>query len=160
MNLSTHITVVADASGSMGSIALEVSQAINKLLDEQKAVEGDCSLSFYFFDSLVRREYKGELRDAPEFTINAGGMTALNDAIGRAINETGEFLRDKPEAERPSKVIFVIATDGEENSSREFTLEKVQEMIKHQETVYGWEFVFIAAGFDVQKQANALGFNQ
>lgn len=158
MTLSTHITVVIDKSGSMGAVAEEASQAINNLLEEQKSVEGECSLSTYLFNGIVTRTYQGDLRDAPAFQINPSGMTALNDAIGRAINETGAFLRDKPKAERPEKVIFVIATDGHENVSSEFTLEKVKEMIEHQTNVYNWEFVFLAAGMDVQSQSTALGF--
>ena len=39
------------------------------------------------------------------------------------------------------KTNLTVTTDGEENSSRSFTYEKVREMITHQEKKYGWEFL-------------------
>ena len=49
------------------------------------------------------------------------GMTALLDAIGITIDSVGKRLSETPEDERPEKVIIAITTDGEENSSREYT---------------------------------------
>lgn len=60
-------------------------------------------------------------------------MTALLDAIGKTIVDTGKWLAAKAENDRPEKVIFVILTDGHENSSKEFTRQRIFEMIRHQE---------------------------
>ena len=60
------------------------------------------------------------------------GSTALLDAIGITINKVGKTLADIKEEERPGKVMFVIITDGMENSSTEFTYDKIKEMIEHQ----------------------------
>lgn len=87
------------------------------------------------------------------------GMTALLDAIGRTIVSTGKRLEQMPESERPAKVLFVIMTDGEENSSQEMTYEKVKEMTEHQKTKYNWDFIFLGANIDVKKYANNLGIN-
>mgnify|MGYP001797460620 CR=1 FL=1 len=54
------------------------------------------------------------------------GMTALLDAVGKTILDVGNRLSKTSEEQRPSKVIFVITTDGMENASREFTYEKVK----------------------------------
>lgn len=48
-----------------------------------------------------------------------------------------------PKNDRPGKVVFVITTDGMENASREFTYEKVKELIQHQQEKYNWEFIFL-----------------
>ena len=46
------------------------------------------------------------------------------DVVGRAITETGQRLSKVDEAQRPGLVIFVINTDGLENSSRAFSRER------------------------------------
>lgn len=159
MNNSTHVTLVVDHSGSMSAVRLEAEQSINNFLTEQKAVEGDCSLSLYEFNSSTSRIYSGTLKGFERYSLVPSGLTALSDAVGIAIRETGEFLRNKPVAERPDHVVFVVMTDGEENCSQEFTVEAVAEMVAHQETKYDWKFVFLGAGLAVALQAAKLGFN-
>ena len=85
------------------------------------------------------------------------GSTALLDAIGRTINDTGKRLERMAEDQRPEKVIFVVLTDGEENASREFSAEKVNDMITHQRDAYKWEFVFLGANQDAITTASRLG---
>ena len=84
-------------------------------------------------------------------------MTALLDAVGRAINETGERLAKMNEQDRPGLVIFVIMTDGLENSSREFTKSQVKEMIEEQQSKYNWHFTFLGADQDAFAEAGGLG---
>jgi hypothetical protein len=51
----------------------------------------------------------------------------------------------------------VIATDGQENSSREYTRAQVKEMIQHQQDVYGWRFTYIGANQDSFSEAGSIG---
>ena len=53
-----------------------------------------------------------------------------------------------PEPERPGKVLFVVLTDGEENSSRRYSQMMIADRIEHQRKKYGWEFVFLGANQD------------
>ncbi|MCL4855279.1 MAG: hypothetical protein KJZ78_28285 [Bryobacteraceae bacterium] len=85
------------------------------------------------------------------------GMTALLDAVGRAINETGERLSKLPEADRPGLVVFVVMTDGEENSSKEFTKPQIKKMIEEQTTRYQWQFTFLGADQDAFAEAADMG---
>ena len=85
------------------------------------------------------------------------GSTALLDAVGRAINETGERLTKMPEADRPGLVIFVIVTDGEENASHEFSKARVKKMIQRQQTKYNWQFTFLGAEQDAFTEAGGMG---
>src|SRR5262249_32111821 len=62
------------------------------------------------------------------------------------------------EAKRPSLVAFVVITDGQENSSREYTKAKIKEMIDHQTSVYKWKFTFLGANQDAFAEAGAMGF--
>lgn len=91
------------------------------------------------------------------YQYSPGGCTAMNDAIATAINKIGKWLNDMPEEERPSKNLIVIMTDGEENSSKEYTLAMVQEMIKHQTEKYDWTFVYMGMDISNAKAANSLG---
>jgi hypothetical protein len=81
-------------------------------------------------------------------TYSPDGSTALLDAIGRTIDETGSRLAAMPESQRPGKVIIAILTDGEENSSRVFNWAQISEKIRHQREVYKWEFLFLGANQD------------
>lgn len=87
------------------------------------------------------------------------GLTAMNDGIGSAIDKIGEWLCHMPEEERPSKNLIVIMTDGEENNSKDYTLSKVQEMIKHQTDVYNWTFVYMGMDITNKKTADDLGIS-
>lgn len=146
---STHITMVCDRTGSMKLIESDAEGAVNAFLDEQKMVDGECSLWLVDFDSPAyghgedwfRTVYEGAITGAKEYRLNPRGNTALFDALARAIRETGEKLEAMPEATRPERVLFIWQTDGYENASTETTLEKLQEMIKHQEDVYSWVFI-------------------
>lgn len=55
------------------------------------------------------------------------------------------------------RVIFVITKDGMENSSREFTYEKIKELINYQTEHHHREFIFMDAKMDAIKEAGYLG---
>ena len=93
----------------------------------------------------------------PLYQYAPNGGTAMNDGIGTAIDKIGKWLSDMPEEERPSKNLIVIMTDGEENVSKEYTLAKVQEMIKHQTEKYDWTFVYMGMDISNAKAAEDLG---
>lgn len=157
----TDISVVLDRSGSMQSVRTDTIGGFNAFLKTQKEAPGEALLSLVQFDDQYEVVYSGKnINDVPELTEKTfvpRGMTALLDAIGRTINATGARLSELPENERPSRVIFVILTDGDENASKELTKEKVNEMIKHQTDVYQWDFVFLGANQDAIKAGATMG---
>ncbi len=53
-------------------------------------------------------------------------------------------------------MIVAILTDGQENSSRRYSSSRIAEMIHHQQEVYAWKFVFLAAGQDAIASASQL----
>ena len=87
-------------------------------------------------------------------------MTALYDAVGKAIISTGKRLSHIAESERPEKIIFLIQTDGEENASKKHTLKDVKSMIKEQQEKYSWEFVFLGSNIDAVGVATDIGIRQ
>lgn len=159
------VVFVVDESGSMSICRDKVIDGFNEFLsDQRKEQNGDVDVSLYKFstDGLNNCVYKmkniTEVEDISEQTYNPGGLTALNDAVCTAIDETGKILAAKNEDERPSKVIFVIMTDGHENCSREFGVNDVKEKIKHQEEKYSWNFVYLGYNLSDATDAKVMGF--
>lgn len=154
------ITLVINRSGSMSAIREEAESGINALLREQAAERGRANLTLVQFDTEYEFIHRGvPIGDVPPYTLEPRGMTALLDAVGRAINEVGSRLAALPEEARPGLVVFAIITDGHENSSREFTKPKIREMIAHQRHVYNWQFVFLGADDGAFDEASALGID-
>jgi hypothetical protein len=56
--------------------------------------------------------------------------------------------------------MFVIITDGMENSSREYSAEKVKALIERQKAQYGWEFIFLGANIDAVETAGGSAFRR
>ncbi len=157
----TDITLVVDRSGSMSAIRDDAQGGVNEFIRQQKTEPNDANLTLVQFDTDYEFIYNGTpIQDVGEYELSPRGGTALLDAVGRAINETGSRLAKMPEAERPGLVIFVIVTDGQENSSREFTREKVKQMVQHQQSAYSWEFLFLAANQDAFAEADGIGIGR
>ena len=157
----TDITMVIDRSGSMESIRTDAEGGINTFIDSQKTEPGEALLTLVQFDTDYEFVHKGAaICSVPKFKLVPRGSTALLDAVGRAINETGARLAAMEESQRPGLVVFVIVTDGAENSSKEFTREKIREMIEHQQSVYKWQFTFLAANQDAFAEGASLGIAQ
>ena len=57
------------------------------------------------------------------------------DAIGITISE----LKKK------KNILFVILTDGHENSSEEFTVKQIKELVEEKKEKYNWKFLFLGA---------------
>jgi len=131
------------------------------MLAKQQAVEGECYITTVLFDNeyvlLHDRINIKAVSQVTEKEYQAGGSTALLDAIGRTIQKIGNAQKHTADDYRAEKVVFVIITDGQENSSREYSAEKVKAKIEHQKTKYGWEFIFLGANIDAVETANRFG---
>ncbi|WP_305205688.1 hypothetical protein [Faecalibaculum rodentium] len=57
-------------------------------------------------------------------------------------------------------MMFVIMTDGQENASRQYTLEQVRSMIERKRKNHGWEFLFLGASFDAAETAETMGIRR
>lgn len=160
-NNLTEIIFLLDRSGSMSGLESDTIGGFNSFVAEQSKL-GDTRLTTVLFDDKYEILHSGV--DAKDVFLThreyfTRGATALLDAVGKTILDVGLRLSGTPEAARPHKVIFVITTDGQENSSREFSYDKVNQMISHQRDVYNWEFIFMGANIDVAKESFRLGIN-
>ncbi|XP_054165807.1 uncharacterized protein LOC128963329 [Oppia nitens] len=143
----TLIIVILDESGSMGNKKSDVLGGFNSFVSDQKQIKNDhARLYMVKFNTTVSIVHKGiDLADVPELTANnylPGGMTALYDAIAEGVRLAD---KDKKEDER---VICVIMTDGEENSSRETTKQQVKDIITGYQNRGDWTFIYIGENPD------------
>lgn len=143
-----HIVSILDRSGSMGAAQFEVIGAYNSFIEEQKKITKEnnvkTTVSLILFDDKYQEVYtKIDINDVPVLdnkVYYTRGMTALYDAIGKAINTF----------EGKKKVIFFIETDGYENASHEFTANTLKELVEKKKSD-GWDFNFVGA--DLSKAA-------
>jgi uncharacterized protein YegL len=157
----TEIACILDRSGSMGNIIDEAIGGLNKFLDDQKAEDGDANITIALFDDHYDVIYDNvDIQTIPQITrdmYNPRGMTALYDAIGLTMTSIGKRLAKTAEEDRPEKVMIVILTDGQENSSCEYSASNIADMIKHQEETYSWAFVYLASNVDAMATGSAFG---
>jgi hypothetical protein len=155
----TRIAVILDRSGSMESCKESTVAGFNEFIRTQRELPGEATVKLVQFDDQYETVFDKPLKECPELTQNTfvpRGSTALLDAQGRTIIELGRELAALPVEQRPSKVIVVTLTDGMENASKEFTLEKIGEMTREQRDKYNWDFVFLGANQDAIATAAAM----
>jgi len=157
----TELVFILDKSGSMAGLESDTIGGYNSMLEKQKAVEGECHITTVLFDNnyelLHDRIDIKAVSPITEKEYSVGGSTALLDAIGMTIHKIGNAQKHTADDYRAEKVMFVIITDGEENSSRKYSSEKVKAQIERQKEKYGWEFIFLGANIDAVETASRFG---
>jgi|JFJP01.1.fsa_nt_gi hypothetical protein len=158
-NEKTHIICILDQSGSMSNIMSDSIGGFNAFLKKQKELPDEATITVALFDDKYKLLYDNiDIKKAEELTSAVWypqGMTALYDAIGKTINvekRNFEILGN----EAPAKVLCVIVTDGEENSSKEYKLEDVKKLIKSCEKD-NWNFMYLAANQDAFAVGTSFG---
>lgn len=159
----TELVFILDKSGSMGGLETDTIGGYNSMLAKQQEVEGECHITTVLFDNnyelLHDRIDIKAVSPISEKEYQVGGSTALLDAIGRTIHKISNAQKHTADDYRAEKVMFVIITDGEENSSREYSAEKIKAQIERQKEKYGWEFVFLGANIDAIETAGRFGIS-
>ena len=149
-----HIVFILDESGSMGSIWDSTIDAVNEYFNAQKLEEGKTWVTLVKFDTEFRPLYSftplEDIKPLTRETYTPRGMTALHDAIGKTIHEHKN--------RKHVKTVFVVMTDGGENSSREYNLHTVKSLVENQKK-HGWDFVFLGANIDSYNVGGNYGFN-
>lgn len=151
MKKITHIVCVLDRSGSMGALEQEVINSFNNFVEEQKKIEGKATLTLAIFDDQYDIVYdEVDIQKVVPLTRDvyfSRGMTALNDAIGKTIEKF----------DKKKKVIFLVQTDGMENASHSFDIQKIKTLVETKEKA-GWQFVFHGANIDAFTEGGSRGF--
>ena len=157
----TELVMILDRSGSMRGLEADTIGGFNGMMEKQKREEGECYVSVVLFDDQVEVLYdRVDIQKVEPMTENqyyVRGCTALLDAVGRAIHHIGVVQKYAREEDVPEKTIFIITTDGLENASREYSYDRVRQMIEEQKEKHHWEFLFLGANMDAVKEAGRFG---
>ena len=159
MNKNTEIVMVLDRSGSMASCRADTVGGVDVFIQEQKKDGLPTTFTLVLFDNVIEKPYNGvDIQEVPAFTdadFVPRGMTALLDAIGTAIAEVEERHRHLVPGDRP-KIMIAIFTDGQENSSHEYTKDRIKSLVE-QKTAEGWTFMFLSASLDAVAVGSSYG---
>ena len=159
----TEIVFILDRSGSMSGLESDTIGGFNAMIEKQKKAPGEALVSTILFDNVSEVIHdRVNIRDIKPMTDReycVRGCTALLDAIGGAIHHIGNVHKYAREEDVPAHTLFVITTDGMENASHIYRIDKVKQMIERQKEKYGWEFLFLGANIDAIETANHFGIN-
>lgn len=170
---TTEIICVLDRSTSIRTSGLteRTIEGFNSFLGEQKKLPGKAKLTLCLFDggtsygAIAGKTYEIihdgiDINAVPELnkiTFEPRGMTAMWDAIGATIDNVSVRHSKLKMEEKPDKVVILVMTDGQENSSKEYNQKTVQELIKKHKENDQWAFVFIGANIDVMATGHSMG---
>ncbi len=159
----TSINVIIDRSGSMAGLATDTIGGFNTFLSDQKQIPGEAIFTLCTFNTDYQLVHDSVLlASVPELnetTYKPNGGTALLDAMGTTMDAVGQKLAAMPEEDRPSKVIFLIITDGQENSSHRYSAAQIKEMVNLQKEKYNWEIIFYGASLEQVAEGISLGIS-
>ena len=159
----TELVFILDRSGSMQGLEADTIGGFNSMIEKQKKEEGEAYVSAVLFDDRMEVLYdRVELQKVEPMTDRqyyVRGCTALLDALGGAIHHIGNVHKYAREEDVPEKTIFVITTDGMENASRTYSLDRVRRMVERQQKQYHWEFLFLGANIDAIAEASRFGIH-
>lgn len=163
-NNLTELVFILDRSGSMAGLEDDTIGGYNSVLQRQKNEVGEALITTVLFDNQVEilhdRVNIKEITTISDKDYFVRGSTALLDAVGKTINRIARIEQQSSEDLIADKVMIVIITDGMENSSSEFSFEKLRAMIQHEKEKHGWEFVFLGANIDAVSAASDIGISK
>jgi len=154
----TVVVFILDQTGSMGVCRDATISGFNEYIGTLKKQKGKVLFSLTKFNSeRVENTYEStNIKDVQPLnsdTYIPSGMTPLYDAIAKGIKGT------KDKGAKDKNVLFVMMTDGEENSSREYKRDDIFKMVKEQESK-GWTFVFLGANQDSWATGQSIGLHK
>jgi hypothetical protein len=163
-NKMIEIICIWDRSGSMQSLVSDAIGGFNSFLERQKKDAPDSRLTLVLF-----HDYWEIVEDGAKITAVAplneksyvpDRCTALYDTLGDTLKQVSERLEKTAPEARPSKVLVAIFTDGLENASIKYSSKQIQDLIKCQREIHGWEFLFLAANQDTIATGESIGVHR
>ena len=159
----TELVFVLDRSGSMSGLEDDTIGGFNSMINRQKSEGEQVNVTTVLFDDEVEIVHDrfpiAVVEPLTDKDYYVRGCTALLDAVGQSINKISNVQKRLPEEHKAGKVIFVITTDGHENSSKEYEYPDIKKMIEAKKEC-GWEFLFLGANIDAGKEAEKIGISR
>ena len=140
----TDLNIILDRSGSMQSIARDMEGGLTTFLQKEKESGDDTKVSLFRFDGQYETVFVDKnIKDDIKIELTPGGSTALMDAVGKTIQHVEQKLSGMLEEEKPNRILFLIITDGEENSSVLYNKAQIKTMLSDKREKLAWDFVFM-----------------
>lgn len=147
-NKEINIVFLLDRSGSMHGTEIDTIGGYNSYIKSR--IKDNAYVTTILFDDKYEMINKNtpikNIKELTEKEYYTRGSTALLDAIGKSISYMDELNK--------KKVIFIITTDGYENSSTKYTKEEIKKLISIHDN---WEFIYIGANIDSYTEASSIG---
>ena len=159
-----HNLIILDESGSMLSIKQNIIKGFNEIVQTVKGIEKQFPEQEHFitlvsFNGLEQKIHhfidpvnKLEQIDARRY--NPDASTPLFDAMGFSINKLRKVLEEKKDC----NVLVTILTDGEENSSTEFSGAAIKKLVEELK-LNRWTFTYIGSEHPVEEFAVSISIN-
>jgi uncharacterized protein YegL len=151
---TTNVFFVLDKSGSMTTVRDATISGFNEYIKTLKNDGNKYKMTLSLFDTKYDSVYEDksleDVKDLDSTTYRPDGMTALYDAVCKTLNEKSQVK---------GKNLVVIMTDGEENSSVEYTEREMKKLIEELEKKGNWTFVFLGANQDAWATAQKFGMS-
>jgi len=156
--------IIVDESGSMSIIRKQAFAGMNETLQtvrqmQKKFPDQEQRVTLITFDSEhTKLHYDNTPADQTKDLVwkayNPSAATPLYDAIGKGISKVNAQIEDG------DNVLVTIITDGEENSSEEWTLKMVRKMIEKLKKQH-WTFTLIGTdALDVEGMAHSFAIEE
>lgn len=159
----TELVFIIDKSGSMSGLEKDTIGGFNSLIEKQKKESGNAIVSTILFSDVIDVIHdRLDIDQVPNLTSKdyfVCGCTALLDAIGQTLTRIIHVQENLNEDEQPGKTLFIITTDGKENSSKEYSYKKIKELINMVKEKYNYEFIFLGANIESEEEASKLGID-
>lgn len=156
----TYVSIVLDQSGSMSNIWDDTIGSFNIQVEAIKsgAKGTDTFVTLTLFDYNSDIKYFAQpvekLVELTRSTYKPNGGTAMYDAIGLTIDR---MQKEIPDIDDPNTaVLFVIITDGQENSSKTISASMIGEIIKSLNKTKRWTFSVLGANINLEALAGTL----
>lgn len=150
-----HAHVILDRSGSMGTNMDEAINGVNVYIKDLTADDAlKVRASVTIFDStsidLIRDRVKAKKwEDIVLDECVPRASTPLLDAVGQTVNAISP--------KEDENVAIAIMTDGLENASREYTKERILELLKEKQEKDNWLVLYLGANHDAWDQGGGIG---
>lgn len=156
-----HRIIVQDRSGSMTDILEGAQSGLGEFFTSEATVPGKVTFSLWDFNTKIRcvHSFAGAA-DVSGYRILPRGGTAMYDAIGTAVRVEGEKLAELPDDERPEDVTVIIASDGLENRSQEYSGAMVKQLLDQQQGAYQWRVIYMGCNQDALKEGAEIGVSR
>lgn len=156
----TQVCFLLDETQSMQARKQETMQGFNGYVKELQKDKGDEVLFTLttFNKGGIKTPYKSvpvkDVKPLDNENYNPQNWTPLYDAIGQTLTDFEKTVS------KDDLVLFIILTDGEENSSIEFKnkLSDIKDMIQKREKD-GWKFTFLGVGIDAFATGGSIGLS-